>query len=63
MATWTNGKRKLTGLWEYIWHSDSFLISLDSRDRITGEQRVFRVHGDTPEWGNWRLVREVERED
>lgn len=59
-ATWTNGKKTLTGSYEYFWHSDSFVIRLDSTDRITGRKRVVHVYGDDlPEWGNWKLVREV----
>ena len=53
-ATWCNGKRKVRGYWSYNWGSDTFFIELDSRDRITGEKRRFTVHGDTPEWGNWK---------
>ena len=58
-ATWVNGKRKLTGAWEYIWHADRFRIVLDSRDRITGQNRVIVTAGsqaEKPEWGNWRLA-------
>jgi len=56
-ATWKNGKRKVSGSWEYNWASDTFTISLDSFDRVTGRQRCFTVHGDEPEWGNWKLER------
>lgn len=58
-GTWVNGKKTLTGRWEYIWHSNNFTIVLDSKDRITGVQRRLTVHGDTPEWGNWKLKRET----
>jgi len=57
-AKWINGKKTLTGQWSYNWASDSFYISLNSKDRITGENRSFRVTGDKPEWGNWKLVKE-----
>lgn len=57
-ATWRNGKRVISGSWIYSWASDTFAIFLDSRDRVTGMPRVLRVHGETPEWGNWKLVRE-----
>jgi len=60
-ATWVNGKKKVTGFWCYNWSADNFTIELDSKDRITGQQRVFRVYDDTPEWGNWKLVREKEK--
>lgn len=62
-ATWINGKRKVTGRWRYNWASDSFTIWLDSRDRITGEHRVIVTHNDTPEWGNWKRIKEQETED
>lgn len=55
-AIWTNGKRSLKGTYSYNWASDYFLIELESRDRITGRLRVFRVRGDKPEWGNWKLL-------
>lgn len=56
-ATWENGKRTVTGTWDYNWAGDFFNISLNSRDRVTGSARQFRVWGDAPEWGNWKLVR------
>lgn len=40
-----------------------FRIWLNSRDRITGEDRILSVTGDTPEWGNWKLVEEEDAED
>ena len=57
-ATWKNGKRTVTGFWSYDWASDRFTVILDSRDRITGQQKQFLVAGSRPEWGNWRLVRD-----
>ena len=54
-VTWKNGKRKVTGTWEYNWASDSFTIRLDSIDRITGKRKTIVVTGDKPEWGNWKL--------
>ena len=57
MATkWTNGKRTITGCWWYNWASDHFVICLNSRDHITGQLRQFIHCGETPEWGNWKLV-------
>lgn len=53
-ATWSNGKRTITGWWKYNWASDSFVIDLDSTDRITGERRSMIIKGDHPEWGNWK---------
>ena len=55
---WTTGKTTITGWWCYNWASRTFLVLLDSVDRITGEQRRLLVHNDTPEWGRWKLVRE-----
>jgi hypothetical protein len=55
-ATWRNGRRSLSGHWSYSWARDQFVIVL-GRDRISGQPRSFIVTGDTPEWGNWRLVR------
>lgn len=53
-ATWINGKRRVSGSWIYNWAGDKFVIILNSRDRVTGEPRRIIVHGETPEWGNWR---------
>jgi len=57
-AVWINGKRKLEGFWEYVRASDTFIIELKSKDRITGMNRRMVLRGeDTPEWGNWKLQR------
>ena len=53
---WTNGKRTITGWWDYYWPADRFDIRLNSKDRINGFARSFSTHGDKPEWGNWKLV-------
>jgi hypothetical protein len=53
-AVWTNGKRRVTGRWEYLWQSDRFRIELDQRDSTTGQPKRFTVTGESPEWGNWR---------
>lgn len=55
---WTDGKITVWGEWEYQWSSDRFLIVLDSRDPITGEQRRMVVSGDMPEWGKFKLIDE-----
>lgn len=55
---WVNKRRIVTGYWNYVWSADMFVIVLNSTDRLTGMQRVLHVHGDTPEWGNWKLVRQ-----
>jgi hypothetical protein len=57
-ATWINGKRKVTGTWSYYRPSDRFDIYLDVKDRITGQYKHVSTNNDTPEWGNWKLVRE-----
>ena len=57
-AAWTNGKRRVTGYWQYHWASDRFVITLDTRDRITGRPKVVIASGDAPEWGNWKLERQ-----
>ena len=55
-ATWKNGKKKVKGSWYYNWAGDFFVITLDSRDPITGQPRQFLVYGESPEWGNWKRV-------
>jgi hypothetical protein len=54
---WKNGKKKLTGYWEYYWPGGYFIIELDEPDPITNQIRNFRSNEETPEWGKWRLVR------
>jgi hypothetical protein len=54
-ASWTNGKRTITGTWEYINFSRQFHFVLDSRDPVTGLIREFWIKADSPEWGNWKL--------
>jgi hypothetical protein len=60
-ATWTDGKKVVTGHWQYNWASDSFTIFLDSTDRITGRKRVIRTTGDTPEWGRFKRQQPTQR--
>lgn len=54
-GTWVNGKKKVTGYWQYNRNADRFYIELDQIDSITGEHKNLTVYGDTPEWGNWKL--------
>lgn len=57
-AKWTDGKRIVTGEWEYRRSCDNFAIRLDSKDPITGRQRMFIVYDDVPEWGKFKLIQE-----
>ena len=58
-AKWRNGRRVVSGWWEYVWQSDRFLIILNVNDRTTGAvQKRLTTDGDTPEWGNFKLVKE-----
>lgn len=65
-AAWTNGKKTITGCWEYSGVFDKFDIWLDS----TGPDADNRLHvivdaksaddGSSargPEWGPWKLVK------
>lgn len=57
-ATWVNGKKRVSGRWSYYRPSDVFVIELDQRDRITGSRsKIFTTHNDTPEWGNWKILK------
>ncbi len=60
-AAWKNGKRSVKGRWDYFDDSDEFIIILDTVDSITGRNKTLTVSGDTPEWGNWKLVRDKEK--
>lgn len=51
-ATWTNGRKTVSGRWVYIWHRQRFVIELSSG-------RQFEVDGDSPKWGSWKLERSV----
>lgn len=59
-GVWRNrrGKKELTGTWWYL-RNDRFRVLLDSRDRVTGENRELIVVGDRPEWGNWELTTDL----
>ena len=61
-ATWKNGKRTVTGKWRYNWSADSFTVTLDTIDRITGQNKVIVTTNDTPEWGNWKRITEPGQE-
>jgi hypothetical protein len=57
-AKWQNGRRTVAGRWSYYRPGDFFVVELDQRDRTLGTRtKTFTVHGDTPEWGRFRLVR------
>lgn len=55
-GVWQKGKRKITGVWCYLWHSRRFKIILDSRDPVTGRQREFEVGDESPEFNGWKLL-------
>ncbi len=57
-AEWVNGKRKISGMWCYSSITQRFYVTLDMKDRITGQRKSFEFAGDSPEWGNWKLQRE-----
>lgn len=57
-ATWKNGKQIITGSWKYAESSECFCIILDTKDRITGENKSFITYNDKPEWGNWKISKE-----
>lgn len=59
-ATWTDGETTVTGEWEFYWPSDAFYIYLDAKDPITGRTRSFTTHGDTPDWGKFKRVVDVD---
>ena len=59
-GVWKNGKRIITGFWKYDYPSGRFVILINKKDRITGsDQREIVVSGDKPEWGNWKLLVEL----
>lgn len=50
-------KRKLTGEWKYV-GGNKFIIYLDKKDSDTGRYKVIEVYGDTPEWDDWKLIKD-----
>jgi hypothetical protein len=48
-ASWTNGREIVTGIWEYACFAHYVAVALDSGEMIA-------IKGDTPEWGDWRLL-------
>jgi len=55
-AIWTDGKRFITGSWNYIWHRDCFAISIDKRvSGLNIRNLDFSCSGETPEFGKWKL--------
>lgn len=58
-GVWTKDGQTQTGIWCYNRSSDSFTIRLDSKDEVTGRDRVFSTSNDTPEWNGWRRVKEA----
>ena len=59
LATWENGNRSVSGNWVFNWAANRFVITLDQKDRVTGQPRMVYAYGDYPEWGNWKLKPEV----
>lgn len=58
-ASWTNGKSIANGSWEWIWQRNGFQVWMDKPVAFCGERRrnFFLLGEDTPEWGNWKLIR------
>lgn len=50
-AKWTNGKTVRNGFYEFYWPGDFFWVWF-------GNAAARKVYNDTPEWGNWKLIRE-----
>lgn len=59
-AVWTNGKRKITGCWEYSGILDKYDIWLEATDPATGERLHHIVEGSSetgPEWNGGKIVK------
>jgi len=57
-ATWKhkNGKT-ITGTYTYNWAKNAFHIQLNSKTK-SGHNEQFYIHNDTPEWNNYKLIKE-----
>lgn len=56
-ASWTDGKKTITGRWLYIWSRDRFVIWLDGKDDLGMRRREFETCNDSPEFGKFKLVK------
>ena len=63
-AIWTNGKKRVSGVWEYSTIIDKYDIWLDIDDPHTGNRVHHIVEGYSetgPEWKGWKIIKpEVE---
>lgn len=59
-AAWTNGKRTITGHYEWIWSAQRFRIELDKGARVSAGRVIVTAgsQDDKPEWGQWRLIQQ-----
>ena len=56
-ASWSNGRRVVTGSYLYHWASGRFWIALD-KSSPKSLRKGFWVHGDSPDFGRWKLINE-----
>lgn len=58
MAHWTNGRKTVTGRWEWHWAAQRFVIDFDIPVSAHGERKRHWVTADeAPEIGRWKLAR------
>jgi hypothetical protein len=64
-AVWEKDGKELTGRWFYDWAADKFHVSLDAQPKGEAGFRNldFCVHGDSPEFSGWKLVRKIRKQD
>ncbi len=55
-AVWTNGKRKVTGVWEYSGILDKYDIWLDAKIGDSDSHIIVDGAKEKPEWKGWWLV-------
>lgn len=62
-ATWTKGKKTITGRYQWSWAYQVFYVSLDKKCSITGRMIDLTVSGESPEFNGWKLKDDQETRD
>lgn len=60
-AVWSNGKRKVTGCWEYSGILDKYDIWLDSTIGDRTHHIVDGASPNGPEWKGWKIVKSIQK--
>lgn len=56
-GAWTKDGKRITGRWEYYWPGETFNISLDEKDPITGKWIYVHTNGGL-DFNGWKFERQ-----